>query len=143
MHPILFKLGDVTIASYGVLIQVALASAFILVIVGARKLGNRPDEAARALAVGLIGAYVGGRGGFVALNWGHYQPVSPRELIFGGGFLGPTAIVIGALCVLLFAHATRRHVGAVFDPPPNVSVKIKKDFLSLGSVRDCAFSRVA
>jgi len=100
MHPILFKLGPLTIYSYGV----ALAIAFLLVVWLARRATARSlrglvpmsEQALVDWAVWtVVGGILGGRLFYVLVNWESYA-TQPHEifalwhggLVWYGGFLG-------------------------------------------------------
>jgi len=106
MLPTLFRIGPVSIHSYGALLMVGFVAGILLTRREARRLGL-PAELALDLGIWmLVAGVVFARGLFVALNWGAFaaQPLAAlyiwREggLSFHGGLLG------GVAAGLLFAR---------------------------------------
>lgn len=95
MHPVLFKLGPLTIHTYGVLIALAfLAGMFLAAREGKRK-GLDPEKVMDLGLYILIAAIVGSRLLQVAVEYRYYlaHPIEIVEiwkggLVFYGGFIG-------------------------------------------------------
>ena len=121
MHPILLKLGPVTLYSYGG----TLACAFLLTTLLARRAARRlPDELVAITpvqlvdftCVALLGGILGARAVFVALHWDDFARV-PGEipalwhggLVWYGGFAG------GLLGAWWHTRATRLQFLRVMD----------------------------
>ncbi|MCC6728191.1 MAG: prolipoprotein diacylglyceryl transferase [Chthonomonadales bacterium] len=101
MHPILFKLGPITVRSYGVLILVGFLLALWYAMAAARRrMAGRapgapgvvtPEHVFDAAVVGLPIGILGTRLLYVALNWGAFRddPLSAFKLWEGGlSFMG-------------------------------------------------------
>jgi phosphatidylglycerol:prolipoprotein diacylglycerol transferase len=91
MHPILFKIGDWPVYSYGVLLALAYLAGLQLAVVRARHRGVDP---ARIMDLGIyliIAALVGAKLMLVAVDFNYFR-AQPRELLSlvraGGVFYG-------------------------------------------------------
>jgi phosphatidylglycerol:prolipoprotein diacylglycerol transferase len=100
MHPILFRIGDWPIYSYGVLLALAYLAGLQLAVVRARRQGL---DAAKVMDLGIyliIAALVGAKLMLVAIDFNYFRS-QPRELlslvraggVFYGGLIG--AFVVG------------------------------------------------
>jgi phosphatidylglycerol:prolipoprotein diacylglycerol transferase len=100
MHPILLKLGPVTLYTYGLMLVVAFLVVAALAARAARILpaGKRalsPEQAVDVACAALLGGLIGGRLFYVALSWEAFA-ANPLDilaiwhggLVWYGGFLG-------------------------------------------------------
>lgn len=119
MHPILLKLGPVTLYSYGVTLVVAFLLTTWLAARAARGLPSRalaPGQVVDVTCWALLGGLLGGRLFYVLLQWDVFRR-TPGEilalwrggLVWYGGFLG------GVLAVWLYARAIRARVLHALD----------------------------
>jgi phosphatidylglycerol:prolipoprotein diacylglycerol transferase len=101
MHPILIRLGPLTIHTYGFLIAVGFLVGIWLALLQARKEGISSDRIVDLSFYILLAAIIGSRVLFVAVNYSHYMenPVDVFKiweggLVFYGGvlFAVPTAV---------------------------------------------------
>lgn len=109
MYPTLFRIGPVSVHSYGTLLMVGFIAGVLLCRREARRL-RLPPEVPLDLGIWvLIAGVVCARALFVGMNWADFAP-RPLEVLylwregglsFHGGLLG------GALAGLLFAHRRR------------------------------------
>lgn len=115
MYPVLFKIGPITIYSYGVM----FALAFIVGIYLARK---------RALAVGieskiimdlgiyiLLSSIVGARLFYVLSNLSHYKEY-PLEIIFSRyGFVFYGGLILGTIVGIWYVKSKKLSIGKIAD----------------------------
>jgi phosphatidylglycerol:prolipoprotein diacylglycerol transferase len=99
MHPILFRLGDWPVYSYGVLLALAYLAGLQLAVVRARRAGL---DSARIMDLGIyliIAALVGAKLMLIAVDFNYFRS-QPRELlslvraggVFYGGLLAALAV---------------------------------------------------
>ena len=102
MHPVLFKLGSITVYSYGLMIAIGFLAGILLAMREARRLGEDPEKIMDLGFYILVAAIVGSRLFYVVTAWDMFAG-NPMEifkiwkggLVFYGGFIGAvTAAVI-------------------------------------------------
>ncbi|MBI5750318.1 MAG: prolipoprotein diacylglyceryl transferase [Nitrospinae bacterium] len=101
MHPILFKIGPITIYTYGVLIATAFFLGLTLAARQARAEGEDPQKIMDLSFYILISAIVGSRLLYIVVEYKEYISNPLRifkvwegGLVFYGGFIMATAVVI-------------------------------------------------
>ena len=101
MHPILLKIGPITIYSYGVMIALGIITGLFLARRQARKEGIDPDKIIDIIFYLLITALVGARLLFVLMNFTEYiaDPLAILKiweggLVFYGGLVPAVAVGI-------------------------------------------------
>jgi phosphatidylglycerol---prolipoprotein diacylglyceryl transferase len=116
MLPDLFKIGSLTVHSYGLAIAVAFLFGIILVRRGAKKRGLNPDLAYDIVLAAMIGGVVGARIVYVINNWREFSsnPLAifatwQGGLVFYGGLIG------GTLAVFAVIKMRKLPVGMVAD----------------------------
>ena len=80
MHPILFKLGPVTIYSYGVMVSLAFTVCAFLIWYNARRVGIERQKILDLVIVILISGIIGARLLHVISNFDYYRG-NPLEVI--------------------------------------------------------------
>ncbi len=116
MHPILFKIGPLTIYSYGVM----LALAFVVGIWLATRQARREEVSANTILdlsfVALITGIIGARILFVLFNL-NYDLLHPFEIImfWQGGLIYSGGLILGTLCAILFLKVRRLNIWKVVD----------------------------
>lgn len=101
MHPILFKIGSISIYSYGVMVALGFGVAVYLIIRRANELNLKKETLVDFLVAVLLGGIAGARLLYVALNIKYYLQ-SPLEifnlsrggLVWYGGFLGGIGVAL-------------------------------------------------
>ncbi|MDD3088378.1 MAG: prolipoprotein diacylglyceryl transferase [Candidatus Omnitrophica bacterium] len=98
MHPILFKIGPVTIYSYGFVVASAFLLGSWLILREARREGLNVETVLDVLVAILFGGLIGGRLLYVIINYGVYLEhplrvfmVSEGGMAFHGGLAGGIA----------------------------------------------------
>lgn len=101
MHPILFKIGPLTIHTYGVLVAAGFLLGIALAVGQARKEGIPSDKILDLGFYVLLAAIIGSRLFFVVINAGHYlkNPIEILKiweggLVFYGGILFAVPVAI-------------------------------------------------
>jgi len=102
MHPILFKIGNVTVYAYGLMIALGFFLGIVLAMREARRSGENPEKIMDLSFYILVAAIVGSRLFYVVTAWDAFAD-NPIEiiklwkggLVFYGGFIGAvvTAVV--------------------------------------------------
>ncbi len=143
MHPVLFKIGPLTLYSYGAL----LAAAFVLGVLLARRrapaMGVEPQLISDLALYILLGILVGARLLHVISAWGSYRAVPLDALKVWEGGLAFHGGLIGALMASLIYLRCRRvspwRVGDVLAP----SIALGHAIGRLGCLLNgCCFGKV-
>ncbi|MCL6471626.1 MAG: prolipoprotein diacylglyceryl transferase [Firmicutes bacterium] len=116
MLPILFKIGSVTIHTYGVAIAVAFLFSIFLIRSEAKRKGFYPDLAYDIVLFAMIGGIIGARLVYVVDHWRDFA-VNPAQVfaIWQGGLVFYGGLIGGALAVLIFVRQRRLSIGRVAD----------------------------
>jgi len=107
MYPILTRLPYAFLYSYTVVLSLGILVGLVLV---ARHFGKRNDFVwLDGTLLSLAGAFIGGRAGFVLINWAYYQE-RPSEVwqLWQGGLSFYGALVGGVLVLWLWGRWQRR-----------------------------------
>lgn len=104
MYPILFRIGDFTLRSYGLMVALGFLAAIWMVSREAERVGENKEKIVDLAFYMVLAAVVGARLLYVLLEW-QYFSTNPLDafkiwkggLVFYGGFLG--ALAAGALYV--------------------------------------------
>lgn len=101
MYPILFRLGSVTIYSYGFMLALAFIAGTVLAYFEAKRRGLNPDITYDIALLALVGGIVGARLFYVLAHWKDFaaKPLTvitlwQGGLVFYGGLLGGIAAVL-------------------------------------------------
>ncbi len=105
MHPILFRLGPITVHTYGVLLAAAYLVGMAVVSAEARRVGADRERVMDWMFWGIVGAIVGARLLYVAINAGYYLH-HPGEVfaVWNGGLVfygGVAGAAVASLTYLL------------------------------------------
>ncbi|MCX5677681.1 MAG: prolipoprotein diacylglyceryl transferase [Candidatus Omnitrophica bacterium] len=116
MHPILLKLGPLTIYSYGVMVAVGFSLAAFLVYRRAPKFGMDRDKMIDYLILLLISGVVGARALYVLLNLGYYM-ADPMEILnlSGGGLVWYGGFIAALLASIWFLKIKKLDFWPVAD----------------------------
>lgn len=96
MYPTLFRIGHFHVATYGVMVGLAVLSAGWLATRGFRERGMAPDEAWTLVWYGLIGGFVGAKLYYAALH-GPGALLSRSGMVWYGGLIGGVAAAAWAI----------------------------------------------
>lgn len=124
MHPILFKIGPLTLYSYGLAIALGFLLASWLAGRRARAAGTDPAAVQRVALTALLAGLAGGRAAYVLLNWEIYA-ANPLEILRldHGGMVFYGGLAAGVLGGVLAMRAAKLPVLATLDllMPPLVA----------------------
>ena len=115
MIPELFKIGPVTINSFGVMAMLGFLLATILLRKEVVRKGLHPDLANSVIIAAMIGGFLGARIYFIAER-GQAFLANPTEYIFSGaGLVWYGGLIGGFLAVVGFVHYKKISVPLVVD----------------------------
>ena len=108
MHPILFRIGPLTIRFYGLMYVVALLVGIWLLQREARRRGLPPERMVDLAFYTFVGGLVGGRLYYVLLKWGYYS-AHPLKIfaVWEGGMAIHGGLIGGLLGAWWFARMSR------------------------------------
>ncbi|MEI6029684.1 MAG: prolipoprotein diacylglyceryl transferase [Synechococcaceae cyanobacterium ELA739] len=114
--PLVFQLGPFALRWYGVLIATAVLLGLLLAMALGRRRGIEPALIADLLPVLVLGAVVGARSYYVALEWRQYQAHWPDVFaIWRGGIAIHGALLGGTLVTILFCRWRRQPFWPLLD----------------------------
>jgi phosphatidylglycerol:prolipoprotein diacylglycerol transferase len=115
VHPVLFRIGDFTVTSFGAMLAAAFLVAGHLTQMELRRYGREGDEAWQLMLGAVVGGILGAKLYYAFLNWPDLvrDPwgtlLSRAGLVWYGGFLG------GTLGVVLLVRRWRLPLGTIAD----------------------------
>lgn len=117
MWPILFRIGDYPVHSYGLMLAVAVVVGLLTAEWAARQRGINPDFVLDLTLVLVIAGIVGSRLAYVAIEW----PLFANDLwsiirIWDGGLSYYGALAAGLPFVFLLSRRHNVRFGKVADP---------------------------
>ncbi|MEB3323093.1 MAG: prolipoprotein diacylglyceryl transferase [Synechococcaceae cyanobacterium] len=114
--PLVFQAGPIALRWYGLLIALAVLLGLGLATRLARRQGIDPAVIVDLLPVLVLGAVVGARLYYVALEWRQYRADWPSALaIWQGGIAIHGALLGGTLALLLFCRVRRQAFWPLLD----------------------------
>jgi phosphatidylglycerol:prolipoprotein diacylglycerol transferase len=114
--PLVFQLGPFSLRWYGVLIATAVLLGLLLAMALGRRRGIDPALIADLLPVLVLGAVIGARSYYVALEWRQYQGHWPDVFaIWRGGIAIHGALLGGTLVTILFCRWRRQPFWPLLD----------------------------
>ncbi|MDD5428521.1 MAG: prolipoprotein diacylglyceryl transferase [Candidatus Omnitrophica bacterium] len=116
MHPVLLKIGSVTIYSYGVMVAVGFALATVLIYRRAPKFNLNREKCVDLAITILISGIVGARLLFVLLNLRFYA-ANPLEIIMlsKGGLVWYGGFIAGLVAMLIYVRINALSFWSVVD----------------------------
>ncbi len=108
MHPIIFKLGPITIYSYGLMLFIAVFVAINLLVKEAKRKGYNEDFIFNLGAIILISGIIGSRLLYLLLNLEFYIK-NPKEIVMlhHGGLAIFGGIVVAIIITFMFANSKK------------------------------------
>lgn len=143
MHPILFKIGNITLYTYGLFVALGFMTALGIANKRAEKRGIKPELISDLFFLILLSSLLGARFFYIILNFSEFRK-DPLEvfriwnggLVFYGGFL---FALIAALVFVRRQKADLWEVGDILAPPIAIGHAIGRiGCLSAG----CCYGRV-
>lgn len=117
INPTAFKIGNMTVQWYGVIIAVGFLLAFLYAMSSCKKFNMDDDKLLDAVIVGIIGGIIGARAYYVLFYTGDQyikNPISALYIWEGGlGIYG--GIIGGLICGALMAKFRKINVATVLD----------------------------
>ena len=115
MHPILLKLGPVTLYSYGFMMALAFLMCYYLLHREYRKRGEKPDFASNIVFWAAIGGIVGAKL-FYILEFPSNFFINPLGMIFtGSGLVFHGGVIGGAVAVIIYLNRSQKPILANGD----------------------------
>lgn len=116
MFPVLFKIGEFEVRSYGVVLVLGLLFAIWLGRRRAPKWGIEPDTIVDAAFWGILPGIIGARITYILLNWGYYSVNTDELLSFQfAGLTSFGAILFALAGLFVFARRAKLDVLAFLD----------------------------
>lgn len=115
MHPVLFKVGPITIYTYGAMMATAFLVCYFILRKEIKRIGDDPDFASNILFRAVIGGIVGAKVFYLLENFSSVleDPIgmifSGAGLVFHGGLIG------GTIAVVALIKKTKRPLGMYAD----------------------------
>ena len=113
MYPILFRVGGMTIYSYGVMAVVAMVAAGLVVQRLSRRLGLQPGVAVELTVAAVIGGLAGARVYWLAEHWHEVRGDLLHAVEGGAGFTWYGGLLGGVVAVIVLARFRRLPLGLV------------------------------
>lgn len=104
MHADLFKIGPLTISTYGAFIALGIISAYFVIIREARKQGIAEKVFSDIFFLALVFGFLGARILYIIVEWKMFVS-DPLGIIFSrSGFVFYGGVLAGVGCIYLLAH---------------------------------------
>ena len=113
MYPILFRVGGMTIYSYGVMAVVAMVAAGLVVQRLSRRLGLQPGVAVELTVAAVIGGLAGARVYWLAEHWHEVRGDLLHAVEGGAGFTWYGGLLGGVAAVIVLARLRRLPLGLI------------------------------
>ncbi len=116
MHPILFKIGDFTLYSYGVFVAIGFLAGISYALREARRVGEDPEKILDLCFWILIAAIVGARLMFILVNIKEYIKY-PTEIIkiWKGGLVFYGGVILSIIIAAVFMYRHKLNSWKVSD----------------------------
>jgi len=126
MIPILFRIGPVTINSFGVMAMLAFLIPTLILRKEVARYGFEPDLANGIAIAAMIGGFLGARLYFLAERWDDFIARPSDYLFSGAGLVWYGGLFGGAAAVMWYLHRQRVSIPLITD--------ITAPLLALGQV---------
>ncbi|OGC09932.1 prolipoprotein diacylglyceryl transferase [candidate division WOR-1 bacterium RIFOXYA2_FULL_37_7] len=101
MHPILFRIGNVNIYSYGFMVSLGFLAGILLAYYLARKVKIDPDKILDAALFLFVGAIFGARLFYVIFFWHELNSPWQAFMVWNGGLVFYGGVLFGILGLIL------------------------------------------
>lgn len=112
MHPVLFRVGEVAVYSYGLMMLVALGGGFVALLLAAIRLRYSLPAAAAIACVLPFAMLFGSKAGWVILN---FTEVARDGNWLGGGMMLMPGLLMALVCAAVLGLIFKQHLGATLD----------------------------
>ncbi len=102
MHPILFKLGPITIYTYGVMVALGIFFGSLILVKLAEKEGIKKEDITDTAFWSVIAGLIGARLFFFLYNPEYAKPIYRIFFIWEGGLVWYGGVIFGGLTALYF-----------------------------------------
>ena len=103
MHPVLFKLGPLTLRTYGLLVAVGMFTALQYILNRSKKEGIPAENVMDLVLYIIVAGLLGGRLAYVLLNFGYYsQNFWEIFKVWEGGMVFYGGLILGALAGIIY-----------------------------------------
>jgi phosphatidylglycerol:prolipoprotein diacylglycerol transferase len=106
MHPILFKIGPITIYTYGFFIFLGVLSGYLISQKRAKEVGVDRQQFSNIFFQTLITGFIGARIIYIIVNWQVFIKAPLEITLSRSGFVFYGGVIFGLLYLLLF---TQKH----------------------------------
>ena len=115
MYPVLFRIGDFTVTSYGVMLVLAFVGAGVVVASEFRRRGWDASGAQDVVLAAMVGGIVGSKLYWAFANWGELT-VNPMGTLFSrGGFTYYGGLIGGVVAVAALLRLRRYPMGEAIN----------------------------
>lgn len=116
MHPILFKIGDFAIYTYGLTMALAFVIAFGWVFQEARRLGENLDDYYNLCLITLVGGVIGARILYIVTTWKEFSGHLVRMLnLREGGLVWYGGVLLVAIMIWGYARWKKMSLYRITD----------------------------
>ncbi len=115
MHPVLFRIGQTTFYTYGLMLGLGFVAGVYVASKRAEKRGMDPDSLFWFFIAILVGGVIGGRITHVALNYRYYTSVISILDTREGGLAIHGVLIGGALAALIYSRVKKMHFLTLLD----------------------------
>ncbi len=116
MHPILFRIGSVSVYTYGVLLAAAFTVGMLIAAREASIQGENPEKVLDLTFYILIGSLLGARLLYVVVEWDLFKDnLWEIPKIWKGGFVYYGGLFFGIAIVVIYSRIRRMNVWRVLD----------------------------
>jgi phosphatidylglycerol:prolipoprotein diacylglycerol transferase len=115
MYPVLFRIGDFTVTSYGVMLVLAFVGAGFVVASEFRRRGWDPSGAQDVVLAAMVGGIVGSKLYWALANWGGLAADPLGTLFSRGGFTFYGGLIGGVFAVVALLKWRRYPMGEAIN----------------------------
>jgi len=115
MYPVLFRIGDFTVTSYGVMLVLAFVGAGMIVASEWRRRGWDPSHAQDIVLAAMVGGIVGSKLYWALDHWSDLTADPLGTLLSRGGFTYLGGLAGGIFAVLGYLAVKRYPLGKALD----------------------------
>lgn len=116
MHPVLLKLGRITIYSYGLMMALAIISGILIALYRGKKRGTSPEVITDISFYGVIGGIVGAKLFYIIIS-APYVFRNPEKIfeVLSSGFVVYGSIIGGVLAGYIYCRKKKLNFFEKFD----------------------------
>jgi len=107
MHPVLFKIGSITIATYGLFVSLGVIAGYLFSLKESRRYNLSGDKISDLLFISLASGFITARIFYILINWNYFIQ-SPMALILSrSGFVFYGGLIGGGLAGWIFVQRNK------------------------------------